>query len=121
MPNITILFAVLLIILGIAGYIPTSAPTALIPAAVGVLLLICGVLARREGMRKHAMHAAAAIALIGLLGSVGGLIKLPTVINGTATGRPAAIIAQSIMAVLMTVFVALCVRSFIAARKNRIG
>lgn len=118
MPNITIFFAILLIILGIAGYASTAAPTALIPAVAGVLLLICGILARREGLRKHAMHAAAAIALLGFLGSVPGLFKLPTVFNGTAL-RPAAVIAQSIMAILMAIYEALCVRSFIAARRSR--
>jgi hypothetical protein len=110
-----------LIALGVGGFAWTEGRsyTALIPAAVGLLLLILGLLARKDHLRKHAMHAAAMVGLIGLLGSVPGLLKLPTLISGGEVERPTAVVLQSVMAVLCAVFVGLCVNSFIAARRRR--
>ena len=58
----------LLVATGVIAYVATGAAsfTALIPAAVGVLLLIAALIGRRsEKARKHAMHAGLAIALLG--------------------------------------------------------
>src|SRR5258708_27140259 len=96
-------------------------PTALIPAAFGVLLAIFGVLARDDKRRKMAMHVAVVVGLLGFLGTLSGLIKLPTLLSGGIVQRPAAVIAQSIMAVLMAIYVALCVKPFIDARRRRAG
>jgi len=121
MANTTILFATLLILLGAGGYFGSGAnsPTALIPAVFGVILLILGLVARNPARRKHAMHGAAVVALLGLFGSIRGLLQLPTVLSGGEVARPAAVIAQSIMAVLMIIFVALAIRSFVEARRSR--
>jgi hypothetical protein len=120
MPATTIAIGAALIVLGLGSYALTGgvSPTALIPAAFGVLLLLAGVLARNERMRMHAMHGAVLVALLGFLGSVRGVMGLGTVLDGTAV-RPAAIVAQTIMAVLTLVYVVLAVRSFIAARRAR--
>jgi hypothetical protein len=64
------------------------------------------------------MHIAAAVGLLGFLGAARGLTRIGAVLAGEPVERPAAIIAQSIMAVLCLVFVGLCVRSFINARRN---
>ena len=66
----------------------------------------------------HAMHGVVLVARLGFLGSVRGLLGLGKVFDGTAV-RPAAIVAQSIMAILMLGYIALSVRSFIQARKAR--
>jgi len=87
--------------------------TAMIPAFFGVPILILGFLAYKESLRKHVMHAAAALGLIGLIGAVAVLIA-----RGGVEG-PTSIASQVIMAVLCGVFEALCVRSFILARRNR--
>jgi hypothetical protein len=92
--------------------------TALIPAAFGVVLAIAGVLARNDRMRMHAMHAAVLVALLGFVGSARGLLGIGTVLDGTAA-RPAAVVAQAIMAVLTLGYVVLAVRSFIEARRRR--
>src|SRR5687768_12449325 len=121
MAVITMIFGALLVALGIGGYLITGREslTALIPAIPGALFLVLGALARNPGMRKHAMHIAAAVGLLGFLGSVPGVIKLFRWAGGTEPGRPAAVVAQSVMAVLCAIFVALCVKSFIDARKRR--
>jgi multisubunit Na+/H+ antiporter MnhF subunit len=117
----TITFGVVLILLGVGSYFGTSmvSPTALIPAVFGLLLVIFGALARDEKRRKMAMHIAVAIGLVGFVGTIAGLLKLFTMLAGGEVARPTAVIAQSIMAILMLVYVALCVKSFIDARKKR--
>lgn len=113
----TRLFGIVLIVLGIASYMLTgrTSVTALIPAIFGAVLLICALIARKEAARKHAMHAAVAVGLIGALASLGRAI--PAVMNGDA-GRPA-VIVQLVMAVVLLVYVAFGVQSFIAARRAR--
>ena len=120
MPSITIVLGAVLIILGLAGYFltGTASLTALIPSAFGLLIALAGLLARDERKRKHAMHAAVAVALLGFLGSVRGLLQLGTLFAGTAA-RPAAVLAQTIMALLTLGYIVLAVRSFIKARRNR--
>ena len=120
MPATTIALGVALIILGVAGYGLSGAAslTALIPAAFGLLFVLTGLLARDDRRRMHAMHAAVVLALLGFLGSVRGLLRIGDVFHATSV-RPAAIIAQSIMAVLTLGYIVIAVRSFVQARKAR--
>ena len=118
MSSTTILFGVLLTLLGLAGYVLTgaSSPTALIPAIFGLLLLALGLLARSEPMRKHAMHAAATIALLGCGGALFSLMRTPA-----GPRSPIAVSSQAAMVILTAVFVGLCVKSFIDVRRARTG
>lgn len=120
MASTTIAFGVVLIVLGIASYFLTGGVsiTALIPSFFGIALALAGLIARDERKRKHAMHGAVLIALLGFGGTVGGLLKIGSALDGTAE-RPAAVIAQSIMAVLMAIYLVMAINSFIAARRNR--
>src|SRR5688572_2306182 len=79
MASTTITFGLLLTLLGLAGYFltGTSSVTALIPAIFGLLLVVLGFLARSEGVRRHAMHAAAAVALVGCIGALFSLVRTP--------------------------------------------
>ena len=122
MPSLTIALGVVLLIVGLAGYFLTGGVslTALIPAAFGLVITIAGVIARDEGKRMHAMHAAVLVALLGFLGSVRGLGQIGDVFNGTAA-RPPAVVAQTIMALLTLAYLVVAVRSFIKARASRRG
>ena len=101
MPKIAIIAGLLLVGLGVLGYLGAGEPqtqptnleaeestnaeessatestkkgksvTALIPAIFGVILLICGFVAFNESLRKHAMHGAAAFGLLGFLAGAG--------------------------------------------------
>lgn len=117
MPATTRLFGLLLIVLGLASYVTTgrTSVTALIPAFVGVVFVILAFVARNPAARKHVMHAAVALALLGALGTLGRII--PAVRDGNTT-RPA-VLAQIAMTVMLLVYVALGVRSFIEARRAR--
>jgi hypothetical protein len=116
----TLVLGAALIVLGLGGYVLTGAAslTALIPAAFGLLFVLAGVLARDDGKRMHAMHAAVLIALLGFVGSFRGLLGIGKLFDGTAV-RPAAIVSQTIMALLTLGYIVVAVRSFIQARKAR--
>ena len=120
MPSTTIALGAALIVLGIGSYVLTNAVslTALIPAAFGLVLVATGVLAQNDRMRMHAMHAAVVVALLGFLGSARGLAGIGKVLDGTAV-RPAAIVAQTIMALRTLTYIVVAVRSFIRARAAR--
>jgi hypothetical protein len=113
---IAITFGVLLSILGavIFALAAVKSPTALMPAYFGIALIILGVIARNEKARKHAMHLAALLALIGVIGGVVmGILAL-------TRERPATVWGGSLgMAALCGVFLALCIQSFITARRAR--
>ncbi len=115
MAPITLVYSALMIALGVGVYFATGTPsvTALIPAFFGAAFLLLGLLALKSAMRKHAMHAAAALALIAFVVPAGRLV-----LKGIGD-KPLAAAEQGIMALLSAGFLALCVRSFIAARKAR--
>ncbi len=121
MPTITIVLALLLITLGVAMRMLSDSPslTVLVPAFIGLLFLVSGLVALKDGARKHAMHAAAMLALLALLASAGGLMQLPALLAGDQVQRPLAVIARSITFALCTTFLILAIRSFIAARRAR--
>lgn len=123
MANVAIGFGALLTALGVFSYLGTGAasPTALIPAAFGLILLVLGVLARDPAKRKSMMHFAAGIGVLGFAGSAPGLMKSFRMLGGETVERPNAVVAQAFMAVLCLAFVALCVRSFISARRSRVA
>jgi uncharacterized membrane protein len=126
MPSTSIFFGVLLILLGIIGYLYGSmngnaSLTAMIPAIFGLILVSLGFVGKgNENLRKHVMHGAVVVGLLGFLATVTSFFKIPALLAGTAE-RPAAVVSQLAMSVICLVFVILCVNSFISARRNRIA
>lgn len=123
MAKLTLGFALILIVLGVACFVATGsqAPTALIPAAFGVVLGILGLLARTADSKRRMMTMHIAV-LIGLIGFIfpgwRGVRDLIAQSQGHAVLRPA-MNEELAMAVICLVFVLLCVRSFIQARRER--
>jgi len=115
----TMLFGTLLIALGLCGCFGagevgwTSLIPALIPAALGVLLLASGLLAFKQAFRKSAMHAAVFLALLGLVGTAHAFWQLVL--------REPGLVVQSVTAILCGVFLWLAIRSFLEARRQRPG
>jgi uncharacterized membrane protein (UPF0136 family) len=119
---VTIVFGAVLIVLGLLGYFTSESRsiTALIPAFFGIVFSVLGVLGRQDSLRKHVMHGAAALALIGfIIPAVMGIPKLITFRWGGDVKPPNAAIFQTVMAALCAVFLGLCIRSFIMARRAR--
>lgn len=126
MAKVTIVFGVLLIILGLAGFYGTGGThhTALIPTWFGLALGVGGILAisPSETRRKIFMHINVTVGLLGLIGAIASGL------HGYGHARSLgmdpdykALAAQGTMAVLLLVYVNLCVRSFIQARRSRQG
>jgi uncharacterized membrane protein len=113
MPRITQLVGLVLLVVGVVGYLATdrASVTALLPAALGLVLLVLGLLAARLAEGRHAIHAALVVALLGALGS------LPR-IAGIGDGEPAAIVSL-LTTVACLAYVGLGVRSFLSARRSR--
>jgi hypothetical protein len=118
--NVSIWTGIILTVLGVGSYLMTGAasPTALIPAAFGTLFIILGFIARKDTLRKHAMHGAAVLSLLGIAGTAGGVLSTLTLLGGGTVERPEAAIAKAAMAVICIVFLILAIRSFINARRN---
>jgi hypothetical protein len=125
MAKLTIGFGVLLILLGIVGFVSTGSahPTALIPSAFGLLLAVFGILAKTEDAKKRMlwMHIAVTVGLLGFLFTIPGLIDVIRMARGVTVKRPAAAEEQAVMWLICGIFVALCVRSFINARRSRLA
>jgi hypothetical protein len=94
---------------------------ALHPAGLGVLILIAGTLANNEDAKRRMlwMHIAVTLGLIGLL--ITGIRAMLELVHGTSGVRPLAFQERAIVAVICLIFVALCVRSFIFARRSRVA
>jgi hypothetical protein len=123
MAKVTIWFGVVLIVLGAWGFLATGSahPTALIPACFGTVLAIAGGLAMTENAKRRMlwMHIAVTVGLLGFLGAAIQAIREYVGAHGGQLAHPEAVEAQAAMSVICLVFVVLCVRSFIAARRDR--
>lgn len=108
-----------MIVLGISGYFGTgqASPTALIPSFFGVAMLILGLLALRDRLRKHAIYSIAALSLLGFLGTARGVANYFVMLGGGDVERPAAVPFQAAMAVLCAVLIGLSIRFFVKARR----
>lgn len=123
MARMTLVFALVLVVLGLAGYLGTGSahPTALIPTWFGLALGLFGFLAisPNEGRRKLFMHINVTIGLLGFLGAAVEGVR--GYVHATSMGVApdmVALASKATMAGLMLLYVILCVRSFIAARRS---
>jgi peptidoglycan/LPS O-acetylase OafA/YrhL len=119
MAKVTLVFAVLLIALGLAGFFGTGHThyTALIPAWIGLALGIGGLLAINpdERRRKPFMHINVTIGLVGFVGTFAEILR------SCASAKPldmTALIAKLALVLLLLIYVFLCVRSFLVARRS---
>ena len=122
--KVTIVFGVLLMVLGFVGFFGTGSvhPTALIPTWFGLALVIGGILSisSSESRRKIFAHVNVTVGLLGLLGAAGKALQ------GYGHARSLgvdpdykAIGSRLVMAGILLIYVNLCIRSFIQARRLR--
>lgn len=124
MPKTTITIGLLLILLAVGGWAAAGfapeAKTALIPAAAGIPLLICGLIALKEAARKHAAHAAVIFSLLGALAPIMPIQKhIRLAVESSDDFNATALVSGLAMSVLCIIHVGLSVKSFIEARKAR--
>ena len=119
-------FGAVLILLGAGVFLSAGAhaPTSLIPAYFGLVLVLLGALANTEDTKRRMlfMHLAVTVGLVGFLfpfaRSIRGTIAL---LQGGTVLHPLAVEESMAMALICLVYTGLCVRSFIAARLNRVA
>ncbi|WP_243730549.1 hypothetical protein [Nesterenkonia salmonea] len=119
MPKLTFITGAILVVVGLGGYLfsltnETDHWTALIPALVGLLLVVSGAIALKNLMAG--VHIALVLALIGALGMIMPLMSLGDLFAGEAE-RPAAVVSALISLIVLVVYLVLGVRSFIQARR----
>lgn len=124
MPSVTIAVGLILAAYGGYSYSISESQnkiTALIPSFFGAGFVILGLIAMKDNLRKHAMHAAAALGLLGFLGGAAmGFPKLPDLVTEKLDAKEAnKAKSQNLLAFVCIVFVGMCVNSFIQARKAR--
>ena len=114
MPKPTLLFAALLIVLGVGAFLFSGSRTALLPAYVGLALALLGGLALAfDGGRRHLMHVAAVVALLG------ALAPAATLAIRVAQMSPLALTVNLGMLLLCGALLVLMIQSFRAARRAR--
>lgn len=122
MTTTSIFCGAVLMLIGLVGYVygnsqGSGSITALIPAAFGFVLLLCGVVgAAKEELRKHVMHIAVAVALIGFI-----IVVARLAMRLSSITMSAAVISQLAMAIVCLIFVLAGVSSFARARRERLS
>ena len=118
MPQKGISTGLILILLGLAGYFGggRASVTALIPAFIGIPLLLSSILAKKPKLLKIGMHLAAVFGLLGFIAPLGRLI--PQIIKGEFE-LGFATVSMILMVIVCGAFTGLCVQSFRAARRAK--
>jgi hypothetical protein len=125
MAKLTIAFGILLVLLGIFGFVATGSthPTALIPVWIGLLFVLFGVMANTDNSKKRMlwMHISVTVALLVFLGMSPAAIDVVRLAHGVSFPYPAAVEEKAALGLFSLIYVLFCVRSFIAARRSRLA
>lgn len=123
MAIVAVVFAVLLIGLGVGGYVGTGSKdlSALMPVWIGLVMGVGGALAMtaKDKLRKIFTHINEAIGLLSFL--VSAIVALNFYGNARSEGidvDPIALWLKVALVLVLLVYVNLCVRSFMAARSS---
>ena len=98
--------------MGLWGYFATEAPTAIIPVAIGAILL--PTVPRIANHNKVIAHLAALVTLVALI-----LIMSVPFRSSLITGDPLKILRSSVMVISGFLAMAMFIKSYIDARKGR--
>jgi hypothetical protein len=112
MKIIAISFGVLLIVLGLGGFMATGATTltALTPALFGLVICVLGLIQRPEkGSKNFAFFGVVFLAILGFVGSIRGVINLYISLTGGQVAAPGVAVQQALMAGLCLIFVLLAI------------
>lgn len=122
MAKLTIGLGIVLTLMAVVCFAVTGSvhPTALIPAGVGLLFVLFGALAISPDPKRRMlwMHIAVTLALLMFLGTIPAILQMVRQVQGAVYPHPIAVDEKAATSLLCLVFVVLCVRSFIAARRS---
>ena len=101
---------IVLVVIGLWGYMESSSPTSLIPVVIGAILLVLNKGVKNQNkVIAHLAVLATFICLIGLFMPLNGAIERG---NDLAVARVSAMIASSVIALIFFI------KSFIEARRK---
>src|ERR1700722_8097746 len=116
MAKLTIGFGILLVLLGVFGFVATGSahPTALIPVWIGLLFVLFGVMATTDNSKKRMlwMHISVTVALLVFLGMIPAAIDVVRLAHGVSFPYPAAVEEKAALGLFSLIYVLFCVRSF---------
>jgi hypothetical protein len=119
--KLTIVFGVLIVAISFIFWFESGHDShTLHSAGIGAILVLCGFLANTEDAKRRMlwMHIAVTAGLVGFLFT--GIRAVITLVKGTIAENALGFDERAIIAVLCLIYVALCVRSFINARRTRV-
>lgn len=118
MARVTIGLGAILIVLGVISYIATgfASWTALIPAILGAIVLICGLIALKNA--TVGLILGLVVAVLGVLGTAMNVMQIAEVFAGDAE-RPMAVIVSTITFVLLIVYVIVAIRALVTSGRQR--
>ena len=130
MPRYTIITGLFLILLGAYGYLSYDSVTVLIPAFIGFLIMVFGILAVNEKRRRMFIHLAIVIAVIGLSASIKSVLSIPGLLECSSIGdgtiencslflRPLAELFKSLMAIILLPYFFVSIAFFVKARLSK--
>jgi hypothetical protein len=103
----TIAFGTALVLLGVGAYVLSGAAsiTALIPAFMGAIVLMLGLLARaKPALSRGLVIGAVALAVLAILGSARGVGGFIALLQGEEVLRPVAVVAQTLTLLLSVIY-----------------
>ena len=129
MARYTLITGLLLVLLGLYGYFTYNTITVLIPAFIGTLIALLGIMAFTEGRKRLYVHIAIVVVVIGLSASAKSLPSIPGLIECFNSGidvsscskfqRPLAELFKSIMSLVLIPYLLVSITFFIKARLSK--
>ena len=111
MAKLTIGFGILLVLLGVFGFVATGSahPTALIPSAIGLFFVLFGVMVNTDDSKKRMlwMHISVTVALLAFIGTIPADIDTIRIARGMVLPHPVAVLEKGAMSLLCLLYVLL--------------
>lgn len=116
----TRLLGVVLILVGVIAYAVTGAEsvTALLPAFLGLPILVVGVLAGAPNRQRPMIIVAVVFAVLGAAGTAMNVAELPALLAGDDVERPAAVVTSTITALLCLAYAIAGIRWLVVAGRT---
>lgn len=113
----TRLLGVVLIVVGVIAYVVTGAEsvTALLPAFLGLPILVVGVLAGASSRQRPMIIVAVVLTILGAAGTAMNVAELPALLAGDDVERPSAVVTSTITALMCLVYAIAGIRWIVTA------
>ena len=121
MTTITLVFGVLLSLIGLTDFLYAGAhsPALLFPALLGLLLIACSVVSTDPKLHRQAMKVAALVALLGFAATASAFYNLILALKKITLASQCEVIANSATALLCLIFLTRCFQEFLMSRSRK--